>query len=99
MTKRIVKATRGHRQANGSKPKTRRSPQKEGAPTKTATCLDLLRRAEGTTISDLQKATGWQPHSVRGFLAGTINKMPGVTLTSEKREGQARRYRVHGLTK
>ncbi len=37
---------------------------------------------------------GWQAHRVRGFLAGTVMKMPGVTLVSEKLETGPRRYRI-----
>ena len=37
---------------------------------------------------------GWQEHSVRGFLAATVKKMPGVTLLSEKTEDGPRRYRI-----
>jgi hypothetical protein len=42
----------------------------------------------------MQNAMGWQAHSVRGFLAGTVKKMPGVILLSEKPESGPRRYRV-----
>lgn len=42
----------------------------------------------------MQSLSGWQPHSVRGFLAGTVKKMAGVTLTSEKPAKGPRRYRV-----
>jgi hypothetical protein len=45
----------------------------------------------GASIAELQQVTGWQPHSVRGFLAGTVKKIPGASLTSEKEEGE-RRY-------
>ncbi|MCH8863534.1 MAG: DUF3489 domain-containing protein, partial [Proteobacteria bacterium] len=38
---------------------------------KKETCIALLKRARGASLADLQKATGWQAHSVRGFLAGT----------------------------
>jgi len=62
--------------------------------TKTQSCLALLQRTEGASIAEMQKATGWQPHSVRGFLAGTIKKTPGVTLTSDKADDGERRYRV-----
>ncbi|MGI8723816.1 MAG: DUF3489 domain-containing protein [Methyloceanibacter sp.] len=41
-----------------------------GKQTKQQTCLDLLGRQEGATIEELQAATGWQQHSVRGLLAG-----------------------------
>ena len=39
------------------------------------------------------KATGWQQHSVRGFLAGVVRKKLGLTLQSEKTEGD-RMYRI-----
>jgi len=59
--------------------------------TKTEACLALLVRAEGASIEDLQQLTGWQAHSVRGFLSGTVKKIPGASLTSEKGDG-TRRY-------
>ncbi len=37
---------------------------------------------------------GWQAHSVRGFLAGTVKKMPGVTLVSDKTDNGPRRYHI-----
>ncbi len=40
--------------------------------TKTAKILDLLKRPGGVTLKELVKATGWQPHSVRGFLSGAL---------------------------
>ena len=54
--------------------------------TKKQIALSLLERSEGASIADMQDAMGWQSHSVRGFLAGTVRKMPGVTLISEKAE-------------
>ena len=62
--------------------------------TKQQTCLDLLSRREGATIEELQAATGWQQHSVRGFLAGAVKKKLGLTLLSEKPDAGPRRYRI-----
>ena len=62
--------------------------------TKKQIALSLLERAKGASIAEMQGAMGWQAHSVRGFLAGTIKKMPGVTLVSDKTDNGPRRYRI-----
>ena len=62
--------------------------------TKKQTCTEMLRRPKGASLAELQKATGWQPHSVRGFLSGTVRKLEGVTLVSEAANGGERRYRL-----
>jgi len=61
---------------------------------KAAKILDLLKRPGGATSKELQKATGWQPHSVRGFLSGTVGKKMGLTVTSTKGEDGERSYSV-----
>ncbi|WP_309775076.1 DUF3489 domain-containing protein [Nitrobacter vulgaris] len=55
--------------------------------------LDLLRRPAGATIAALSEASGWQPHSVRGFLAGVVRKKLGLELVSAV-EADQRIYRV-----
>lgn len=52
----------------------------------------LLARPDGASIAELMDATGWQAHSVRGAMAGSL-KRRGLTITSEKTDG-VRRYRV-----
>lgn len=56
--------------------------------------LTLLTRRDGATIPEMMEASGWQQHSVRGFLAGTVKKKLGFALTSSKGEGELRRYRI-----
>ena len=56
--------------------------------------VKLLARATGASIEDLMKATGWQQHSVRGFLSGTVKKKLGHELISEPDKYGVRRYRI-----
>jgi hypothetical protein len=62
--------------------------------TKTAKVLALLKRPGGATAKELMKATGWQAHSVRGFLSGTLGKKMGLAVESTKREDGERQYRI-----
>jgi len=61
---------------------------------KTAKILDLLKRPGGATSKELIKATGWLPHSVRGFLSGTVGKKMGLTVISNKGDDGERAYSV-----
>lgn len=57
--------------------------------------VEMLRSPAGATITAVMKATGWQQHSVRGFLAGIVRKKLGLKLSSETSEG-GRVYRILG---
>lgn len=62
--------------------------------TKTALVIDLLLRPGGATLADIREATGWQPHTVRGAIAGSISRRLGLKVIGEKAEGEPRRYRI-----
>ena len=62
--------------------------------TKGSTIVGLLKLKNGATIVDLTKATGWQSHSVRGFLSGALKKKAGLIIASEKGDDGERRYRI-----
>lgn len=73
----------GFSTANPLKPETAKS-------TKTEAVLKKLKSAKGVTL----EATGWQAHSVRGFLSGTVKKKLGLTVVSEVGKDNVRRYRI-----
>ena len=77
------KAAKGATKAKGSR---------KGS--KTAQILDLLKRPGGVSSKELMETTGWQAHSVRGFLSGTVGKKLGLTVVSTKGENGERTYSV-----
>lgn len=62
---------------------------------KQAKVIDLLKRPQGATVSEVMKATGWLPHTVRGMFAGALKKKHRLTLVSAK-EQRGRVYRIAG---
>src|SRR5262245_64961267 len=62
---------------------------------KQARVIAMLKSPAGATIDTMMKATGWQPHSVRGFLAGVVRKRLKLKLGSKKVDGE-RVYRITG---
>ncbi len=64
------------------------------AESKGAKILALIRRPKGATLAELAKLTGWQNHSIRGFLSGNVSKKMGFTVESTKREDGARVYSI-----
>jgi hypothetical protein len=81
------KVPKGAKKAKAAKPEARNG-------SKSAQILDLLKRPGGATSKELMKVTGWQPHSVRGFLSGTVGKKMGLTVVSTKGEDGERTYSV-----
>ncbi len=61
---------------------------------KKAIVLDMLKRPAGATLADIMSATGWQAHSVRGFISGSLSKKMGISVESFKSESGDRAYRV-----
>ena len=56
----------------------------------------MLRRAKGASIDEVVEALEWQPHTVRGAIAGALKKKLGLNVTSEKDEKRGRVYRIGG---
>ena len=82
-------------QRSSLKSSTRRqqTSQAERAGSKQTQVIALLRSPVGATIDAMTKATGWQHHSVRGFLSGIVRKKLALNLVSEAGEG-GRVYRI-----
>lgn len=61
---------------------------------KKAHVLELLARKEGATLTEIMKATGWQAHTVRGFISGALIKKSGLAVESFRNDAQERCYRL-----
>ena len=62
-------------------------------PSKQDVVIAMLRQPEGATVDEVASVTGWQRHTVRGVLSGTLKKKLGLTLASGKEE-RGRVYRI-----
>ena len=92
--KRSSKSTEAR--ATAAKPPAVIDPEKKnGAGFKQARVIEMLQSPPGMTIAAMMKETGWQQHSVRGFLAGVVRKKLKLKLNSKKIDG-TRVYRVDG---
>ena len=92
-SKKHSKQGRARNQADHASPKDQSNVQAR-ATSKTSRILELVRRPAGATLEELQAATGWQAHSVRGFLSAVLGQRMGLKVNSTKRSDGTRRYRV-----
>ena len=69
------------------------TPSAEVAATKAATIIALLKEPSGGTLQAIMAATGWQPHSVRGFISAQLVKKRKLKVKSFKRNGE-RVYKI-----
>jgi len=59
-------------------------PKSGKKPTKISNVVRLVSRKKGATMIELQDATGWQAHSVRGAISATLNKKMGLKVVSDR---------------
>jgi len=89
-----AKKPRAERKTAAIKQKPKTSALTARQSTKQALLINLLKRKTGASIDEIVTATGWQSHSVRGAISGTLKKKLGLTVTSEQHEGKGRVYRI-----
>ncbi len=86
------KRSRAKGRARVHKPKEpRRTAQ---AATKQDLVIAMLKRTSGVSVDDIIAKTGWQPHSVRGFLSGLVKKKLKLPLVSDVGKDGMRRYHI-----
>jgi Protein of unknown function (DUF3489) len=100
VAKRVQRGPQSHSRRASSDRKqiatARQNPTQAGrAESKQAAVIAMLQSRQGATIASIVKATGWQQHSVRGFLAGVVRKRLKFKLGSTKVDGK-RVYQIAG---
>lgn len=78
--------------------KTPSKSNKSASTTKAEKIIRLLQRNTGATVAEMAKVTGWQNHSVQGFMSGTLRKKRGLEIRSLKEGDKDRRYFVEEKT-
>ncbi len=81
------------KEAKPASKKASRDADKPKEPNKKDIVLGLLQAKCGATLAEIMKATGWQAHSVRGFISGTLGKKMGISVESFKNATDERAYR------
>jgi hypothetical protein len=85
----VAAAKRAHPTAGESKARNVRPDSKQSR------VIAMLHSPAGATIAAMMKATGWQQHSIRGFLAGVVRKRLNLNLSSKKID-DSRVYSIKG---
>jgi hypothetical protein len=97
MAKKPIKPTKPRIVRKGASKAPRKPAVTANKGSKQDQILALLRRQNGASIAEIIAATDWQPHSVRGFLAGAVKKRLRIDVVSEKGADGVRRYFVAPL--
>jgi Protein of unknown function (DUF3489) len=63
-------------------------------PTKAAKITSLLMRNKGAMLAEMSRLAGWQLHSVRGFISGTLKRKLGLEIVSKREDGKPRKYSI-----
>lgn len=92
--KRQKAAKRGKRKAAKKAKVVRAKAAMPRPESKGARILALIRRPKGATLAELAKLTGWQNHSIRGFLSGAVGKKMGLAVESTRRDDGERVYSI-----
>ena len=79
---------------SSTKAKPSRSKALVGNSSKQSKIIKLLKRPKGASLAEICELSGWQPHSIRGFMSGTVRKRLQFKLTSELDNKGTRRYRI-----
>lgn len=97
-----AKAPKAPKAPKAAAPKKERAPKaakpagEAKAPRDTAKqkVIEMLQRPKGASIAEIIEATDWQPHTVRGFIAGAVKVKMGLDVESSKDETRGRVYRI-----
>jgi hypothetical protein len=88
-------AARGKRR-DTARPSAKKTAKVARDGSKKAEIVEMMRGDEGATLAEIMKMTGWQAHTVRGFVSGTLIKKLGLKVESFRSEGKERCYRISG---
>ncbi len=91
-----VAPAKGRAKKTPLKPSRRARAQKgadESRSNKKADVIAMMKRAKGVTLSEIVEATGWQKHTVRGFVS-LLGSKGGEKVESSKNAAGERSYRI-----